>query len=814
MKSIIIIKDIDDPFKKWDSLLIRFEFSSINRSWTKSYLIYATERPTNITVEIPYYPGLKFEILVESYWWMTESYRLSNLEKYYSLNPNETLILDLAYEIYSNRVYEMISEIKDRILELIEEGFSPPLWVSEIDTLIKEGISRARSGDYEGAMLNYRRMILLKNRFDEERRKIVLMAPLSCLILYLNALLISIFIKALIEEGKGRFILSFLVYLLISFIFLTFQSDVRLVILHLMPKNMILTTTFGIILLSISFFFIAFVLKTLKDIESLQKLSLIVKLAVLNIRNKSFRYSILIFTTSLTIASIIFSLTLGTVYLRTEIKSFVNHNSTAIVLVGGTMGIQWEDFLWLSSLQSIAIVSPLSFDSITPSLPEGEVVTVKEKGYFFVVNVRSPNITSPIAFRLFLKPEAFRSVYNVTHILLYGRFPRTLNEALISYEKALELGVWMDDSIAYYEYVAHKGYRMVGIYTIVGLFDTEILKETRELYGEKLINLDPYNIYGTIHGKYEFKDVMICFWNEEVDIKRLTILFNKDANLEWLKAVTENIALTRQYEGYIAFFIHGGLASRISYSESLYLHNLPSLIVPISLLILIIFSITLENIQGRTSDYRTLAILGLNPTELKMLAIAEVTLVESLSSFIGYLIGAVFLPCAMGGYVKAGPSYEMIALALALLISAIGAYFPAQRASSVTTLGPSYKWKLAKQVKKEEVSHLLPFKIEFEELPQLDEFLRKTMVQRIMLRGSAINVALKDVKIGGVYREYIYQIIYNTIPFNMSIFVSWEDLAVKVNVKIMKLRFVGKEYYNAILHVFREALLAYKVERS
>lgn len=810
--SYIVIKNINDPFKKWDSLRMRLDFSFQGGSFTKSYIISSSEIPTNISIEIPYYPGLKFEIFVESYWRTTEYYRLSNLEKFYFPLPNKILILDLAYEIYSNRVYQIASEIRNGIQELMDKGFSPFLWVSEIDSLLKQGIMSACSGDYEVAMLFYRKITLLRDELNEERRKIFFLVPLSIIVLYFNIMFLSLFIKCFIE-GKRGWIISFLTYLAFSFIFIIFQPDFRLIISHLMSDNFMINTTLFMIILSLSFVISTLLVNVLKDMEGFRKLSSIMKLAILNIRNKSLRYAILIFATSLTIASVTFVITLGTVYVRTELKSFVNHNLTALIINAGAKGIRWEDFSWLSSLPNVSITSPLSFDEIVPSLPENELILLREKGYFFAVNLRCQNLTAPIALRLFLEMDAFSSVYNLSHILLYGRFPRSFNEALISLQKAQELGVWLNDSIGYYQYVAHEGYKMLGSYFIVGLFDDEKLEGAREPCGEKILNLDLYNKYKTMHGNYGYKDVMISLWNEDVGLKRLTLLFKDCVDFEHLNKVIENLALTRIYDTYTVFMVHKGVATRIQYYKAPYFHSLPSIVIFLSPLILLIFSITYENIHGKASDYKILAVLGLNPTELKRLIILEIAFIESLAAFNGYVIGSVLLPIFLEGYAKAGPSYSTLATAIAFLVSLAGAYFPAKRIYSFITPSSLYKSRIADGVTKEIVYNQLPLRIKVEELSYFENFLCNKVAQRIMFKKPYIVVKLSGVKFEENYREYIYQVNYNTIPFEMSIRLWRECCNYRVRAELKKVSFVGKEYYEAILYVLRETILSYRIER-
>jgi len=222
----------------------------------------------------------------------------------------------------------------------------------------------------------------------------------------------------------------------------------------------------------------------------------------------------------------------------------------------------------------------------------------------------------------------------------------------------------------------------------------------------------------------------------------------------------------------------------------------------------------IQMLNERTSDLRTLAILGLNPTDLKRLVLIQLTLAESAAGFLGYSMGAILFPISMNTYVKSGVSYQAIVIALMILVSLLGGYFPASKVYSKTTPSLIYKWRPLEGITREGITHQLPLIIQTDEIQKLDEFLRRRLLSVMESENPNVKVEVKYAKIKPEERLYFYQVNYNLFPFDMVIRLYKEATHFTLQVNIKRNVFVSSEHYRVILECVRKSVLTYNIERT
>ena len=808
--SFIIIVNLDDPFKKWDSLSIQLYFLPKN-SFQRSYVVWPKSKPENITimVEASSYPHVKFGITVESQWWMTDFYRLSNSNNYYRLEPGKTIILDLKYEIYANRMQEIASELELKILRLVEEGFAPTYTIPVVEHMVEEGISYARVGDYLAALTCYRKLLMAKNTVEDQITRLTLFAPVSLIILYTNTVFFTIFIGSLASESRSmKIVIATVTFLLSWILFVSFAPDMKFLVFSLIPGNRFLSTLTYLFLSILTFSFSIFLTEKAKDSAGIRKLSSITTLAIRDIRSRAFRYTSLIITISLVVGSLVFLLTLGTAYVRDLRTVMVTHNLSAII-IESPIGVLDEDYSWIASLPGVVGISQVFIDDIVVGLPPQETAIVREHGYFFLVNLKNESIKADMACRIFLNRVAMDEIYRLSEMLVGGRCPLNENEVLLSYDKARSLNVNVGDEVAYYGYIPHAGHRILGTYTVVGLLNGEMLVKVKELNEGDLLKINERNPYSN----YSFNDVMICVWNEQTPITRLSVLFNGSTNSAKLEDLSESLALSRIKQRYTVWLVQNRTAFGISYSESLFVHGLADAAVPLSLSMLLSFMITFEMLNEKASDLRTLAILGLNPTDLRRLVLIQLILAESAAGFIGYVIGTILFPLSTGTYLKSGMSYQAIVMAFIILTGLLGGYIPASKVYSRTTPSLTYRWKPLEDITREGITHRLPLMVQPDEIQKLDEFLRKGLPSAMELENPNIKVEVKQHQGKPEEKLYFYQVSYNLFPFDMTIVVHKETTHLALQVHVKRNTFVSADHYRVVLECVRKAILRYNIER-
>lgn len=234
-----------------------------------------------------------------------------------------------------------------------------------------------------------------------------------------------------------------------------------------------------------------------------------------------------------------------------------------------------------------------------------------------------------------VEPEEEAQVSGLDGILAEGRYLRDSdkNAILISVDLSEELDVEIDETL-------QLGDRMV---RLVGIFRDERLRELRDLDGEtmvplKLVNLNPPGEPSNIKSSpVETDEIVIC--DLETALELPTVFISRvNAILVESESVNDfavRAALERNYQ------------VKASSEEGLYIARLGTqfqgkglpLAVPWGIVVLNVVVTMLNSLYERKREIHILSSVGLNPSHIGGIFIAEAMIIGFIGGGVGYLLG-------------------------------------------------------------------------------------------------------------------------------------------------------------------------------
>jgi len=297
--------------------------------------------------------------------------------------------------------------------------------------------------------------------------------------------------------------------------------------------------------------------------------------------------------------------------------------------------------------------------------------------------------SKPIYGLLGIVAEQEAAITCINESIVEGRIFKDEEESsmLISKSLAERLGVKIQGSISVFDRE----------FKVVGIFNDDNLEKILELNGKSFL---PYRLQPTPGGIY----VTRCRGNEIVimnfktaltlpntAISRIYIELKNSSNL--LK-MSDTIVLARGYTVWVSF--KGSLYKKYvgSYLEEKGVGLVPFIML---LSILLIGSIMFRSVEERKRDIFILSSIGLNPTHITALFMAEALIIGLISGGLGYLFGVsgyriIGTISPLGVKEKVSLEWSLVALLFSSLTSILAALIPAIKASTIVT--PSYLRKL------------------------------------------------------------------------------------------------------------------------
>lgn len=288
--------------------------------------------------------------------------------------------------------------------------------------------------------------------------------------------------------------------------------------------------------------------------------------------------------------------------------------------------------------------------------------------------------------------------------------------------------------------------------TLVGLLNDNYITNFNDMNGDKILPKAIFPIPGgwTLRPCDSDKVVIINYktasnWPFMVT-SRVNVLCKRT---EYILPLARQIVLTTPYSAWVttegqSYILYVG---RYIESESA---NLSVLLI---LVILNIASIMLSAFEKRKNEVVTLATLGLNPTHIIMIVVAEATIFGLLGGGLGYFLGILgykimfLLQSSPSFEIKVSFSWSVLSLSLAIMVSIISAAFPALKMSRSVTPSLTGRWKPDKK-------HLIdgywvadmPVRIMEHELKDFITFIYNKMKETENNRSRGVrNLSLKEV---------------------------------------------------------------------
>ncbi|MBA7640273.1 hypothetical protein ES703_47938 [subsurface metagenome] len=299
-----------------------------------------------------------------------------------------------------------------------------------------------------------------------------------------------------------------------------------------------------------------------------------------------------------------------------------------------------------------------------------------------------------------IKPEEEAQISGLDEILAEGRYLRDSdkNAILISVNLSEELDIEIDETLQLSD-------RMV---RLVGIFRDERLRELRDLDGEtmvpvKLVNISPPGEPSQIQScPVETDEIVICVLDTALELS--TVFISRvDAILVESESVNDfavRAALERNYQ------------VKASSEEGLFIARLGTqfqgkglpLAVPWGIVVLNVVVTMLNSLYERRKEINILSSIGLNPSHIGGIFIAEAMIIGFIGGGMGYLLGlGLYKVLALTGIAlevkqKVSALWCFGALATAMVTVVIGAVL-AIKSSVIITPSLMRRWRFRAEVK-------------------------------------------------------------------------------------------------------------------
>jgi ABC-type antimicrobial peptide transport system permease subunit len=226
---------------------------------------------------------------------------------------------------------------------------------------------------------------------------------------------------------------------------------------------------------------------------------------------------------------------------------------------------------------------------------------------------------------------------------------------------------------------------MVGLEQLAALGSPSRLKKTD---WDKIMIL-PVDVAANLGG--EIRVMTVTFKNES-DFEKAVSTENENTLGRLVDVYNLEVVIGRKGEG----------VSLMSRRNQITISGLNLFIVPLIMMMLAVFNTLLTNIYERTREVKILSAVGVSPSSVTFMFIAEAMTFAFVSSFTGYIIGIglIKLFSSIPGFLQAGftPNYSagivVVAIALLMMATLIASVYPALKAGTLVTPSLERKWKI------------------------------------------------------------------------------------------------------------------------
>jgi len=240
------------------------------------------------------------------------------------------------------------------------------------------------------------------------------------------------------------------------------------------------------------------------------------------------------------------------------------------------------------------------------------------------------------------------------------------------------------------------GMELTEEFMIVGVLDDDIFGQIVELDGQPI---RPYVIQDRQKVYLGTDQVAVFGWNKLID---LNIGGLTRINIQ-PKNESDTVPLAIQFAGKWRWFVYASMGGEV---KLFYYNKVPTLAggteVPMLLVLvgLNVLACTLNAVYERRREIATLSLVGLNPSQISYMFLAEAGLVAFVGGVVGYLLGLggprAMLSIGGPGFLteKISWTWSVAVILIAVAVSVGASVLPALKASTIATPKLPLRWKL------------------------------------------------------------------------------------------------------------------------
>ena len=297
-------------------------------------------------------------------------------------------------------------------------------------------------------------------------------------------------------------------------------------------------------------------------------------------------------------------------------------------------------------------------------------------------------------------PSLEANLTNFDDVLVEGSYleDNDLRGILVSNSTREDLGVHVGDKV----YIFNQEF------VIRGFFDPEELSNLRDVDGSLMVpygiepftgSLTPLNAEVVVVLTYE-RAVSL----QQASASRVILQLKSPEDCE---AIGQVVALTYEYKVYVS---HPG--SLVREEMGGYVEEKGMAMVPL-LMSLVIFNIAVSmigSVKERKDEIASLSAIGLNPTHIATLFVAEAAIIGIIGGGLGYLSGISGYRLASSSILgalevreKASAEWGLAAIILSVTTAILAALFPSLRASTMVTPSLLRKWRIGQSERPQKI---------------------------------------------------------------------------------------------------------------
>ena len=317
------------------------------------------------------------------------------------------------------------------------------------------------------------------------------------------------------------------------------------------------------------------------------------------------------------------------------------------------------------------------------------------------------NIAKNIYGVLSLSPSE-AEVIGFTKVLSRGKLPSEENEVALPDVLARELGVDIGDEVTIF------GKR----FTVCGLLDSNKLSLFRDIDNRVVY---PLRVY--VH-EYQQKVSVILAPVKPNELILVSTKTAKELGLEPIsvlikaeKTSVESISEKLAYLGLSIWYTIGNRVYRAEYGQVLEVRGGATTLIPVTIVVLNIFIIFISAVYQRKQEVVILSSIGVNPTHITMIFIAEALVLGVIASGIGYTASVASYKILAGLHAglqvrqKVSALWGAFSILAAITVAALGALYPAYRSAFIVVPSMLRRFRLESEVKKGVYEIPIPLKI-------------------------------------------------------------------------------------------------------